>query len=161
MNLFSNISDSSFYAITTILFFVLVAWNITLHWQVHQTVKKIKLMFKGSKAEDLESVIFEQIKRLRQAEKNIREANIFSKYLEKMCLKGIQKTAIVRYNPFRDMGGEQSFTIALLDANDSGIVISSLFTREGNRVYTKPIEQGQSQNQLTEEEKRAIEEARK
>lgn len=109
----------------------------------------------------MESVIFEQIKRLRQAEKNIQEMGFFSKNLEKMCLKSIQKSAIVRYNPFKDMGGEQSFTIALLDAKNSGIVISSLFTREGTRVYTKLIIQGESKNQLTEEEKQAIEEAKK
>lgn len=159
INLFSAISQSSSYAIIAILLLALLAWNITLHWQIHQATKKIKAMFKGTKAEDLESIIFEQIKRLRQTEKTIQEMNNFSKYLERMCLKSIQKVGIVRYNPFRDMGGDQSFSIALLDAKDSGVTISSLFTREGTRVYTKPIKLGQSKHQLTEEEQKAIEEA--
>ena len=118
-------------------------------------------MFKGKEVADLEGVIFEQIKRLRQNEKNIRELARFCQELEKTAQKSIQKTGVVRFNPFKDMGGDQSFSIALLDAYDSGLVISSLFTREGTRIYTKPIDQGNSKYPLTEEEKRAIEQARK
>ncbi len=118
-------------------------------------------MFKGKEVADLEGVIFEQIKRLRQNEKNLRDLAKFCQNLEKIAEKSIQKTGVVRFNPFKDMGGDQSFSIALLDAYDSGLIISSLFTREGTRIYTKPIEQGNSKYPLTEEEKRAIEMARK
>lgn len=116
-------------------------------------------MFKGKEVADLEGIIFEQIKRLRQNEKNLKELEKFCKNLEKIAQKSIQKIGVVRFNPFKDMGGNQSFSIALLDAFDFGLVISSLFTREGTRIYTKPIEQGSSKYPLTEEEKEAIETA--
>jgi len=55
--------------------------------------------------------------------------------IKKANICNIQKVSVVRFNPFNDLGGNQSFTVALLDGNNSGTVITSLFTREGNRVY--------------------------
>ena len=68
----------------------------------------------------------------------------------------IQKFGIVRFNPFKEIGGNQSFSIALLDGNDDGIVITSLYTKEGNRIFGKPIKGGKSEYLLSEEEKEAI-----
>ena len=146
-------------ALIILVALIFLAWNLTLHWQVYQTGKKIKLMFKGTKVADLEGVIFEQIKRLRQTEKNLEELANFSRQIEKMAQNSIQKVAVVRFNPFSDTGGDQSFSIACLDAKNNGFTISSLFTREGTRIYTKPILAGESTYPLTEEEKRAIREA--
>ena len=73
----------------------------------------------------------------------------------------IQKVGIIRFNPFQEVGGDQSFSIALLDGNDNGIVITSLYTRNENRVYGKPIKFGSSDYSLSQEEKRAIEKAKK
>jgi hypothetical protein len=58
-------------ALIILVAIIFLAWNLTLHWQVHETRKRIKMMFKGTKITDLEGVIFEQIKRLRQNEKNL------------------------------------------------------------------------------------------
>lgn len=79
--------------------------------------------------------------------------------LKKEAKFSIQKTGIVRYNPFSDVGGDQSFSIALLDGNNDGIVFTSLYTKEGNRAYGKPIKNGISEYSLSNEEKRAIEKA--
>ena len=58
------------------------------------------------------------------------------------------------------MGGDQSFSVALLDGENSGVVISALHTREGNRVYAKPVEKGKAvKYPLTEEEQEAIKKA--
>ncbi|PIQ05298.1 MAG: hypothetical protein COW72_02875, partial [Candidatus Nealsonbacteria bacterium CG18_big_fil_WC_8_21_14_2_50_37_10] len=73
----------------------------------------------------------------------------------------IQKIGLVRFNPFKEIGGNQSFSVALLDGNDSGIVVTSLYSREGNRVYGKPIEKGVSNYLLSEEEKQVLEIAKK
>jgi len=72
----------------------------------------------------------------------------------------IQKVGIVRFNPFKEVGGNQSFSIALLDGNDDGVVITSLYSREGNRIFGKPIKNGKSEYLLSEEEKKAIEQAK-
>ena len=71
-----------------------------------------------------------------------------------------KKVGFIRYNPFDNLGGDQSFSLALLDSNDNGFVITSLFSREGNRVYAKTIKSGQSGYSLSGEEKQALEKAK-
>jgi len=80
--------------------------------------------------------------------------------LNKESKFSVQKIGIVRFNPFSEVGGDQSFSIALLDGNDNGVVITSLYTREGNRVYGKPIKNGRSEYSLSNEEKEVIEKAK-
>ncbi len=92
----------------------------------------------------------EGFKKISKELKDLRKENKFS----------IQKIGMVRFNPFQGVGGDQSFSLALLDANDSGIVITSLYTREENRIYGKPIKTGRSEYQLSEEEKKAIAQAK-
>ncbi len=69
----------------------------------------------------------------------------------------VQRVGLVRFNPFEDTGGDQSFAVALLDARGDGIVLSSLFARRETRVFAKPIQGGKSTHVLTAEESRAIE----
>ncbi len=132
-----------------------------MQWQIWQLKKKLKLLFDGGKAQDLEGVIFEQIKRLRKTEQGLKELNKFAEYLEKMALHSVQKVGVVRFNPFHETGSDQSFSIAMLDPNDNGMTISGLFTREGTRLYVKPLANGQSKYPLSNEEKEAIEMAEK
>ena len=71
--------------------------------------------------------------------------------------KSISKVGLVRFNPFDDMGGDQSFTLALLDHNNSGVIITSLHTRENTRIYAKPVKNGEGQSMsLSKDEKLAI-----
>lgn len=76
-------------------------------------------------------------------------------------IRMINKIGIVRYNPFEGLGSNQSFSLALLDGNDNGVVITSLFSRDANRVYGKPVKQSSSEFKLAEEEIKAIESAKK
>ena len=74
----------------------------------------------------------------------------------------LQKTAIVHFNPFERLGGEQSHTLAVLTDNKSGFLITSLYTREGVRVYLKEIQnKGVVREDLSAEEKEAINKALK
>ena len=66
------------------------------------------------------------------------------------------RVGVIRYNPFPDMGGNMSFSVALLDARSNGVVISVLNDRQGSRVYGKPIEAGVSPQKLSDEEQQAI-----
>lgn len=75
-----------------------------------------------------------------------------TKFLEK-CLT---KVGVVRFNPFHEVGGDQSFVIALLDQKNNGIVISSLYNRTNCRFYGKPIIAGKSEYSLSDEEIEAI-----
>ena len=96
---------------------------------------------------------------MRDIEGEIKKILKWNEDLQKICDISITKVGVVRFNPFKDTGGDQSFVIALLNSNNNGIVLSSLYTREGNRVYTKPIEKGTSTYHLSKEEEKAIAEA--
>lgn len=72
-----------------------------------------------------------------------------------------QKISIVRFNPFGDTGGDQSFTLAVLDSHDSGYVLTSIHGREGTRVYVKPVDYGESKYTLSVEEQQALSQAAK
>jgi hypothetical protein len=74
----------------------------------------------------------------------------------------VQKVGLVRYNPFDDTGGDQSFILALVDAHNSGVIVSSYHTRSGTRLYAKNVEKGKSlDHELTAEEQKALKSAKR
>ena len=76
--------------------------------------------------------------------------------LETVQRRAVQKVGLVRYNPFEDTGGNQSFAVALLDADGDGFIVSSLHARSGTRIYAKAIAAGRSEAALSEEEAEAL-----
>ena len=73
-------------------------------------------------------------------------------------MKGcVQKVKLMRYNAFSDTGSNLSYSLAVLDENNNGVVLSSLYGREDNRSYAKPVENGKSTYQLSDEEKDVLE----
>ena len=82
--------------------------------------------------------------------------------IEKESLYHIQKIGLLRFNPFKDTGGDQSFILALVDANDTGVVISGLYSRSGTRWYAKKVVHGKGiEHELSEEETKALRMAKK
>ncbi len=84
-----------------------------------------------------------------------------SKKLEMISERGHSRIGFVRFNPFSDTGGDQSFCLAVLDYHGNGWVISSIHARTGSRVYAKQIILGQSSHNLSDEEATAVTKALK
>ncbi|MCH7604569.1 DUF4446 family protein [Patescibacteria group bacterium] len=97
-----------------------------------------------------------QIKSLEERIESISQE--FSLFKERMR-KAVTKVSVVRYNPFREIGGNLSFSIVLLDQDDNGVVVTSHYGRDGNRMYSKQIEKGKSEHSLSQEEEKALEQA--
>ena len=115
-------------------------------------------MFKIFKKEPKEPRnLKEVLSHLKKLKKDLREVSKELKILKEDKKFSIQKVGLVRFNPFKEIGGNQSFSVALLDDNYDGIVITSFYGREGNRVFAKPIKNGKSKYLLSSEEKRAVE----
>jgi hypothetical protein len=70
--------------------------------------------------------------------------------------RATQRIGVVRFNPFPDTGGNQSFVVAMLDAKGDGVVLSSLHSRQGTRVYLKQLTGGRAETALSQEENEAI-----
>ena len=117
-------------------------------------------MFNSFKKKKKEPENFEDIlEQFRKLEKSHSELVQELADFKEKNKKSLQKRGIIRFNPFGEVGGDQSFSIALLDANKDGFVITSHYARESNRVYAKPIKGGESEYKLSEEEKKVITEA--
>lgn len=141
---------------------ILSAIIIFLLIQNRRLKKKLTIFFSGKDAKDLEKVLLDQLNETKELDQEIHELFEISNRLRELGMKSIHKVDVLRFNPFKEVGGNQSFCVALLDGKNSGIVISSLHTREGTRVYAKPVIGGQPGSfPLTEEEKATIAEAAK
>ena len=117
-----------------------------------------KMFLKGKNGANLESVILRHDQEIGTLDKEIQDLFELSEKIRSLAFIGIHKVGIVRFNPFQDTGSNQSFSIALLDGSDTGIVISSLLSRESGRVYAKPVTKGiGSDFPFTKEEQHAIE----
>ncbi len=105
----------------------------------------------------LEAVI-ERI--LADTEENTKTSTSLKEYIQALDSDGrlhLQHVSLVRFNPFDETGGDQSFALAMLDRNGDGVVLSSLHARELTRVYGKPVKGGRPEGyQFSEEETRAV-----
>lgn len=76
--------------------------------------------------------------------------------IKELSKLNIQKVGLVKFNPFNETGGDHSFSLALLDGNKNGIIITSLHTRERTRVYLKDVREGKTKLDLSNEESKAL-----
>lgn len=121
--------------------------------------KKFSILFQGKDAKDLEKVLMNQLQRTMKLEGKVSDLSLMVEKLQAISEKTFQKMGALRFNPFNDIGGNQSFAVALLDNENNGFIISSLFIKEGNRVYAKAVKNGQSDFPLSKEEKEALDKA--
>lgn len=115
-----------------------------------------RAFFTGKSGINLEDIIVsinQTVKRLEE-ENSLEAQNI--KDLKTELGFTIKKIGLVRYSPFADGGGNYSFSLALLDSHNNGLVITNMYGRQQSRVYTKKITEGKSETTLTEEESQSI-----
>lgn len=130
-----------------------------LYWQSKALNLLRKSFFTGQSGRDLETILMELSRKLQLIED---EKLVLEQSLAMLTLKSelvVQKIGVHRFNPFADGGGNFSFTLAILDGHNNGVVLTSMHGREQNRIYAKQITGGKAETQLTEEERLAIESA--
>lgn len=137
-----------------LVFFALAFWNIMLQTKLAR--KKDSLLSKD-KTIDLEKLLLNQSKNIKLLDKDIQELYNISNQVNVLAGKSLHRVGMIRFNPFKDIGGDQSFSLALLNGKNNGFTISSLYSKESARIYCKAIIDGKSEKHpLTEEEKKAI-----
>lgn len=124
--------------------------------------RSFRRLTQATDQESLDKVLVELLGQLKASKKFQEELKSAVWEHRKEAETHIQKFGMVRFNPFADTGGDQSFTLALLDGQDNGFVISSLHSRDQTRIYAKPVEGGKGGGfELSREERRAIAEAKR
>jgi len=133
--------------------------SIVLFFKVRKQDRHLASFMAGKEGKDLEHVLIEHADSIGKIEEDLKDLVKASEYLHKAIQSSVRKVAFERYNPFQGVGGNQSFTIVMLDAFNTGVVISSLHNRDSNRVYAKGIKSGQAMHNLSEEEERVLKNA--
>jgi len=121
--------------------------------------RRLDHLLRGGQATDVETLLHEQWQALREAQEGVVSATGRLDGLETIMRHSLQRVGVVRYNAFPGAGAELSFSVALLDAENDGVVVSGLYGREETRIYAKPVYSGASRYPLSEEERAAIEAA--
>lgn len=115
------------------------------------------LVNKIGNGSDLDVFLKNYLEDVKEIKKDNSEIKAYYTKLDNDLASCIQKIGLVRYNAFSNVGSDLSFAIALLDQNDNGVVFNGLYGSESSNIYAKPIKNGESQYQLSNEEKYAIE----
>lgn len=114
----------------------------------------------GTDGGSLEAVLEDHVRQVREATGQVRELDALTRRLERNSRAHLQRLGFLRFNPFRDAGGDQSFAVVFADEDGNGVAISSLHSRDVTRVYAKPLVAWESVHQLTDEEQKALQRAR-
>ncbi len=143
-----------------ILFFIILVWNGINSWLILKTRKHYHHLTAHTNRQNLETILNQILEIQKNDQKDIQKLFQYAQKLEKQSLFHFQRYGFKRFNPFSETGGEQSFILALLNEYKSGIVISSLHSREVTRVYAKQVLNGKGKEfPLSEEEKQVVDKA--
>ena len=140
--------------IGVLLLGLLLAW-----WQIWQMKRAYRVFFNTRDPKNLQKQLNDYAKAVDESLQKLDQMATFTAGLHKRNQLAVSKLGLVRFNPFNDTGGNQSFCLALLDSHNSGLVISSIHARTGTRFYAKEIVAGKPSSQLSEEEQAAYKQA--
>jgi hypothetical protein len=146
------------YLIFGVLLFnvILLVLFIIILIQLNKLKKKYRQMINGSQAENMEEVVITIQNKINEIFQNsnaqAEEISLLKAYVRKMK----SKLGIVRYNAFGQQGNDLSFSLAIVDEQLDGVVLTGIHNREETYLYAKPLDQGQSKYSLSPEEKEII-----
>jgi hypothetical protein len=138
---------------------VALIWLVILQIRSSRLIRRYNHLLSGVSAGNLEEVMSMHVGRINQHDRHLSELDMGLDGLDRTLQTAIQRVGLVRFNPFEDVGGDQSFAIALLDQHGNGLVLSSLHNRAETRVYAKPVQGGRSEYTLSAEEQQALAQA--
>ncbi len=134
----------------------LIVIVLVLMRRIGRLDKRIELLTAGGNGNSLESTLEAHIDKVYAVARELGEVEGRTSVLERAQQHAFQRLGLVRYNPFEDTGGNQSFALALLDDFGDGFIVSSLHTRSATRVYGKAITKGKAEGALSDEEADAL-----
>lgn len=145
--------------------FILIIINCLLLFSNIKKTNRIKVKYNrfmnGLSDRNMEELLEKCLESVNFVNNKNREIELKINEIERNLIQCIQKVGIVRFNAFDNVGSDLSFSIALLDNNDSGIVVSGIYSRDSSSTYAKPVSSGKSRYTLSAEEIQAINIAKK
>ena len=142
-----------------VLVIIMYGIIINLWMNLSYLKKRYRKMMTGVDGANLERLLIGHIDEVKQVVEENRRIDAENQRISALLQKALTRVGVVRFRAFDDMGSDLSYAVALLDAENNGVILSSIFGREASRSYVKPIQPGQSSYTLTEEEQQALHQA--
>ena len=136
---------------------IITLWLLVLSYLIFRQRGFLKRLFPKESGGDIKQKLEEVLESLEEVGKR---EKFLAKSLKDQALEGlshVQTVKLLRYNPYHDTGGDQSFTLVLMDGLKNGVMLTSLHSRAGTRIYTKTITAGKSDLDLSKEERQVLE----
>jgi hypothetical protein len=143
-------------AVVDLVLMLAVFWLIL---RSRRLSRRLASITRGSDDHSLEAVLGTHLERVRKVVSDVDVVAARTAVIERDLQSSLGRIAMVRFNPFEDTGGNQSFALAILDGRGDGFVVSSLHARAGTRVYAKAVTAGTSETTLSDEESQALRQA--
>lgn len=145
----------------TLSIIIIVVWLIGITFVLYKIFALFNRLTRGVDSGDLKKILERVI--TKEQENTVRTGELAKRFqfLEEDARSHVQKIGFVRFNPFKELGGDHSFSICILDGEDSGVILTSLHTRDRTRVYMKEVKKGKSAFELSQDEKKALVTAQK
>ena len=124
--------------------------------QIHKLKKKYKMFMDGKNAKTLEESIMSRMDQMDYLISSNKKNENDIQTIYKNMKSTFQKVGLVKYDAFQEMGGKLSFSLALLNETNDGVIINAMHSREGCYTYIKEIIDGNSVITLADEEKEAL-----
>lgn len=141
---------------------LILIWLAALTVFIYKTISHYNKLSKGVSSQNLSTILEKILSGMEISQKDIVAIANRCDKIEQDGLFHVQKIGLLRFNPFSDTGGDQSFILAILNGREDGVLISSLHGRVGTRWYAKTVKEGKGiEHELSDEEKTAIKNARK
>lgn len=159
--IFEFIKDYQFIILLVVMVLVVILIFIEAlnRVEINRIERRYKKMMKGSYGKSIEEMVLENTKVVKESLDSVEEIKNDYDQLQARLANCIQKYAVVRYRAFDDVGSDLSYSIALLDNKNNGVVITGIYGRNESTTFAKPIENGISKYDLSDEEKQAIKNA--
>jgi hypothetical protein len=148
--------------ILIILLAVVSIWLVLLSFMFFKERSFLEKVFPldSRKMTDEAVVLRSQFEKIILAlEQSKEREKVTAKHLQEMRKEGlgfIQSVDTMRYNPYGDVGGDESFSLLLMDGKKNGVILTSLHSRANTRIYVKPVKEGKAQLELSTEEKQLL-----
>ena len=144
------------FALVLILFLVLLIMQIRLMGKFKKLYRTYDRFMRGKDMESMEETVLAQFERIEALEKSNEEKDRQIESIFENLQNVYQKTGLVKYDAFREMSGKLSYALALLDKENNGVMINSMYSREGCYSYVKTIVGGKCSIEMSEEEQEAL-----
>lgn len=143
-------------------FVILFIWLGIITFYLRRMIQNYSVFTQGVHKKTLEDVLTNIVNTQKINKKDIAFLASRCDNIESKSLLYIQKIGLLRFNPFKDTGGDQSFILSLIDSQNSGVVITALYSRSGTRWYAKRVVKGKGlEHELSEDEKKSLSMAKK